>query len=223
MAIAFDHLFICTAKNAPEVDRILACGFTEGTSNSHPGQGTANRRIFFQNAMLEFLWVVDDQAVKSPLIAPTHLWERWQYRQTKYSPFGIILRPVDNDQHPQLPFETWNYCPPYLPPHLQIKVASNTHSSEPMLCVIPFGGRPDALVGDRAQPLNHACGAKEISQVKISLPSSQRLSAAASVVQAERLITFNVGNEYFAEIECDRGVQGQTADFRPHLPLCLRW
>jgi hypothetical protein len=194
MAIAFDHLFICTAENAPAVERVLACGFTEGTSNLHPGQGTTNRRIFFHNAMLEFLWVVNEQEVKSSLIAPTHLWERWQYRQTGYSPFGVVFRTVDDGSSSQLPFETWDYCPPYLPPHLQIKVASNTHPSEPMLCVIPFGGRPDTLVDDRTQPLNHTCGAREITQVKINLPSSQRLSAAASAVQAKGLITFGIGN-----------------------------
>jgi len=57
--------------------------------------------------------------------------------------------------------------------------------------------------------------------VKISLPSSRRLSVAACAVQAERLITFDIGNEYLAAVECDRGVQGQVTDFRPQLALCL--
>lgn len=225
MAIAFDHLFICTKAGAPEVDDALGYGFTEGTSNSHLGQGTTNRRIFFHNAMLEFLWVVNEVEVRSTDIAPTHLWERWNYRQTGYSPFGVIFRTVatPNQKPSQLPFTTWTYCPPYLPTHLQIEVASDTYSIEPMICVIPFGGRPDALPANRAQPLDHACGAREITRVKISLPSNQPLSAAASAVQAAGFVTLDVGHEYFAEIECDRGVQGQTADFRPQLPLCLRW
>lgn len=222
MAIAFDHLFICTTTNAPEVDHVLACGFSEGTSNAHPGQGTTNRRIFFDNAMLEFLWVVNQQEVQSSTIAPTHFWERWQYRQTGYSPFGVIFRTVDSDDPAQLLFETWAYCPPYLPPHLQIRVASNTCFTEPLLCVIPFGGRPDKLKGDRTQPLNHACGAREITQVQISLPSNQPLSPATSAIQAAGLVTFEVG-EHLAEVECDRGVQGKTVDFRPQLPLRLRW
>jgi hypothetical protein len=225
MAIAFDHLFICTTTNAPEVDHILACGFTEGTSNSHPGQGTTNRRIFFHNAMLEFLWVVNEREVRSADIAPTHLWERWNYRQTGYSPFGAVFRTVatSGQESYQLPFTTWNYRPPYLPPHLQIEVASDTHAIEPMIAVIPFGGRPDAFPADRAQPLNHACGAREISHVKITLPSNQPLSAAASAIQATGFVTFAVGDEYLAEVEFDRAVQGQMADFRPQLPLCLRW
>jgi hypothetical protein len=40
---------------APEAERIAAFGLCEGPSNVHPGQGTANRRFFFRNAMLELL------------------------------------------------------------------------------------------------------------------------------------------------------------------------
>jgi len=52
-----DHVFVCTSPLAPEADRVLGIGLSEGSSNCHPGQGTANRRIFFKTTMLEFLWV----------------------------------------------------------------------------------------------------------------------------------------------------------------------
>lgn len=224
MAIAFDHLFICTTANAPEVDNILALGFTEGTSNSHPGQGTTNRRIFFRNAMLEFLWVVNEAEVRSPNIASTHLWERWQYRQTGYSPFGVVFRTVaaPDQRSSLLPFPTWPYRPPYLPSHLQIDVASHTPSVDPLLCVIPFGGRPDALHPNHAQPLDHACGVRELTRVTITIPS-QSLSTAAQAIQATGLVTFARGNEHVAELEFDGGKQGKTVDLRSQLPLCLRW
>ncbi len=54
-----DHVFVCTARDAPEAERLRALGLVEGTSNVHHGQGTANRRFFFANAMLELLWVHD--------------------------------------------------------------------------------------------------------------------------------------------------------------------
>jgi Rho-binding antiterminator len=57
MEFELDHLFICTTIGAPEADRLVAFGLTEGTPNVHPGQGTANRRFFFHNFMLELLWV----------------------------------------------------------------------------------------------------------------------------------------------------------------------
>jgi hypothetical protein len=54
-----DHVFICTTPGAPEAGLLKACGLTEGPGNVHPGQGGANRRFFFHNAMLELLWVHD--------------------------------------------------------------------------------------------------------------------------------------------------------------------
>ena len=57
MPLQFDHLFICTSVGAPDAERLVAFGLTEGEPNVHPGQGTACRRFFFRNAYLELLWV----------------------------------------------------------------------------------------------------------------------------------------------------------------------
>jgi hypothetical protein len=50
-----DHFFILTEKFAPEAKLLTDLGLVEGTSNSHPGQGAANRRFFFANTALELL------------------------------------------------------------------------------------------------------------------------------------------------------------------------
>jgi hypothetical protein len=50
-----DHIYICTEKNAPAGDLLVEFGLLEGSSNTHPGQGTANRRFYFHNLMLELL------------------------------------------------------------------------------------------------------------------------------------------------------------------------
>ncbi len=42
-----DHLFLCCSEGAPEAATLVRRGPTEGSSNTHPGQGTANRRFFF--------------------------------------------------------------------------------------------------------------------------------------------------------------------------------
>lgn len=75
MGIELDHVFVCVAAGAPEGNRLTTFGLIEGTPNSHPGQGTANRRFFFRNAMLELLYVHDEREARSPLVAPTRLWE----------------------------------------------------------------------------------------------------------------------------------------------------
>jgi hypothetical protein len=227
MRLEFDHMFICTAFDAPEADLLVAFGLTEATPNSHPGQGTACRRFFFRNAMLELVWVHDACEVRSPLIAPTRLWERWRYSSTGYSPFGICVRP--RVQHaglqPTLPFATWEYRPPYLPSGLHIDVASETSKSEPMLFATPFSGRPDAKVPtEHRRLLVHPRGVGEITPVHITLPSGGTTShAARAVVQQTGSVSFDSGSEHLAEVEFDHGEQGQGEDFLPTLPLRFRW
>jgi hypothetical protein len=75
--VELDHVFICVDRWAPEAERIAAFGPCEGPSNVQPGRGTANRRFFFRNAMLELLQVENSLGARSEVTAPTQLWERW--------------------------------------------------------------------------------------------------------------------------------------------------
>lgn len=52
-----DHVFVSASRGAPEARKLIELGLLEGSPNRHPGQGTANRRFFFANAMLELSWV----------------------------------------------------------------------------------------------------------------------------------------------------------------------
>ncbi|MEM9246691.1 MAG: VOC family protein, partial [Cyanobacteria bacterium P01_F01_bin.153] len=139
----FDHLFICTDLNAPAADRLVSAGLVEGSSNTHPGQGTANRRFFFHNAMLELLWVHDRQEAQSEAIAGTRLWGRWANQNGTGCPFGLCLRPATGGLD-NVAFKSWTFRPPYLPETLSILVGTNSDDlAEPMLFQTPFGKRPD--------------------------------------------------------------------------------
>ncbi|MGE5154985.1 MAG: hypothetical protein ACM3ST_13340 [Bdellovibrio bacteriovorus] len=56
---------MCVSPGTPAAERLAAFGLTEGAPNRHPGQGTACRRFFFRNAMLELLWMDEPAAVRS--------------------------------------------------------------------------------------------------------------------------------------------------------------
>jgi hypothetical protein len=92
-------------------------GLHEGPPNQHPGQGTANRRFGFANAMIELLWVNHAREAQSQPAEPTLLWERWSKRDRQASPFGICLRPVEASET-EGPFPGWDYRPVYLPDSL---------------------------------------------------------------------------------------------------------
>ena len=75
MAFELDHVFICAAAGAPEAASLIAFGLTEGTPNTHPGQGTANRRFFY--FYFDFNQRPDARhwADRQPLAHPTGLGE----------------------------------------------------------------------------------------------------------------------------------------------------
>ncbi|AFY67656.1 VOC family protein [Geitlerinema sp. PCC 7407] len=225
MNFEFDHLFVFTEPGAPALEALLELGLREGSPNVHPGQGTANRRIFFHNGMLEFLWVHDAAEVQSDVIAPTKLWERSRPGVTGFSPFGLSLRWREGlAGDARLPFATWPYRPPYLPPTMAaIEMAAETFDDEPLVFLIPFGQRPDTAIGDRRQPLDHPSGWQNITALRLTLTGDRPLSPTLAALQAAGIATFQRGPAPLAEIEIDGGRQGQRLDLRPSLPLCLSW
>ena len=92
-----------------------------------------------------------------------------------------------------------------------------------MLFATPFGGRPDAVPVERRQPLVHPRGFGEITGLRTTLVRSEPMSRAVRRVQETSLVSFDPGSAHLAEVEFDRGGRGQSANFRPALPLRLCW
>jgi hypothetical protein len=213
MKAEFDHLFIFTDIGAPAADRLVALGLTEGSSRTHPGQGTANRSFFFHNAMLELLWVHNPIEAQSELIQRTRLWERAENR-ARICPFGISLRPATDPPEPAA-FPHWDYHPPYLPETLSIAVATNSEVlTEPMLFQIPFGKRPDQLPPVKAQPLDHPLGFREITRVEIITPVTTAPSPELQIFLDNNHIKIRNGLDYCVELGFDGERQGQQMDLR---------
>jgi hypothetical protein len=217
--VALDHVFVCCGLGAREADALAAIGLREGSPNTHPGQGTACRRIFFQNAYVELLWVSDPREAQSESVRPTRLWDRWFNRSQSACPFGIVLRPTEAVSDPKPPFPTWAYRPSYLPPNVAIEVARDTPLSEPEIFYLAFqkGGARLAK-----EPVTHQIPASEVTGVDIWTPPGPR-SVAAEAVEARGLVAFHEGEHYRMELTFDRAIHGLSADLRPTLPLALRW
>jgi len=127
---------MCTAPGAPAAEQLSRLGFQEGAPNQHPGQGTANRRFFFINAMLELLWVSNPAEAQHENTRRTLLWERWSGREQGASPFGICLPPIDS-QGLGPPFPGWEYRPAYLPDPMSIHIGEGG-IAEPMWFYLSF-------------------------------------------------------------------------------------
>ena len=223
MPIELDHVFICTAVGAPEAEQLIAFGLTEGSPNCHPGQGTANRRFFFANAFLELLWVEDPAEAQSEIVRRTGLWERWSRRGRDASPFGVGLRPITGTEA-VVPFPAWEYRPPYLPEPLAIHMADDSEAvAESLLFYLAFGRRANPDDPARRQPREHRLGVRD--HVGFGSPVEEagpRRNTEPSRNSAKGL-SFAAGSEHLMEVSFDDQRQGKTADFRPALPLILRW
>lgn len=214
MNLKLDHVFILVEPGAKAADRLLEHGFQEGPSNTHPGQGTANRRFYFTNGMLEFIWVQDADEARTGPGRNLHFAER--AADANASPFGIILVPGEDSVSPDRPFPGWHYQPDYFAPPMGFHVGANSQNlAEPLCFYFPFHDPG----GPRPQPTRNP---QTISEIVISTPSADTEGVLALASQTDRL-SMRLGQEHHMEIRLDQDDAERTEDFRPVMPLILRW
>ena len=215
-----DHVFICTSIGAPGAERLRQFGLVEGSPNRHPGQGTACRRFFFRNTMLELIWVHDAVEVQSDQTRRTMLWERWSEAGRATSPFGIILRPPPETRE-ECPFPSWEYRPASMP-DLRLHIAEGVGPKEPMWCYMETARPPADAPPERRQPLEHPSGLREITGVRIVSPWLEETTITHAMTRAG-VISSKTAREHLLELQFDGGLHGKRMDFRPDLPLVFTW
>ena len=215
-----DHLFVRATLGAPEAALLRAFGLSEGSPNTHPGQGTANRRFFFHNAFIELLWIADESEASSEPTRRTQLHTRLG-AVDGVSPFGVCFRPSRAGE--AVAFDSWAYTPGYLPPGMQVDIAARSPLAEPMWFFLEGASAPDAAPAARRQPLGHAAAVRDISALTITVPGRQAWSPAALAAIATGKIRLAEGAGHLLEIVFDQGASGRVHDFRPALPLVFRY
>jgi len=214
MNITLDHVFIMVEPGAKVADRLLEHGFKEGAGNTHPGQGTANRRFYFANGMLEFIWVQDaNEARNGP---GKNLLFSERAKELTASPFGVIFVPHKDSNNPDMPFPGWHYQPAYFPPPKGFHVGSNSHNIAEPLCFYFSLHHPGV---PKPQPHRNP---QTMSQVTISTTSTDTEGVLELASQADRL-SIRSGQEHLMEITLNHHASGRTEDYRPALPLILHW
>jgi hypothetical protein len=107
---------------------------------------------------------------------------------------------------------------------MDIAVGNNSQALvEPMLFCLPAARRPDCAMVDRRQPLLHAAGLREISRLECVLPSMASMSSEMQSISESGPLTFRTGEEYHIEVGFDGELSQREEDFRPDLPIVLRW
>lgn len=221
--IVVDHVFVCGPAGAPAAALLREFGLTEGSPNQHPGQGTACRRFFFENAMLELLWLADRAEAESEQTRRTRLFER--LTRAGASPFGIILRPDKPDGGgARCPFDSWQYRPRAMPA-LSLEIAANAGLDEPMWCFMANGRAPAEAPLERRQPLDHRVGFRRLTRTRLISPPSLLLAGNNSVTAAMAnygVIELAAGPAHAIVLEFDDARSGRQVTF-PDLPITFLW
>jgi hypothetical protein len=216
MRIELHHLFVCTAAGAPEAERLIQFGLREGPPNQHPGQGTANCRFAFHNAMIELVWVSDEREAQSQETKRTLLWERWSGRIDRACPFGICLRPAGSQDHDtEPPFPSWNYRPRSLPDPLVMHVGE-AGIEEPMWVYLSFMRRAHR----EKWFVDHPIEIREITDLTMTTPWPLQSQASQTAIENGILVS-RTGAPFLLEIEFN-GRRDRQMDFRPYLPLIFQ-
>lgn len=217
-----DHIFICSPSPEAQIQALIALGVEEASGRAHLGQGTCNRRIFFDNAMLEWLWMADEKEICSPRTAPTGLYQRCNrnsiQQQAQVSPFGVCFRPSYSGE--KVCFPSWAYHPLYLPDHLQIDIATSP-LSEPMWFYLSFTSRQAYTKAFHQQPNQHNPDFMTITRVQVTLPEANH-SDAAKMFSEQGLIQLQHGPEHRLDIEFNNGKAGRSQPLpaQPAVHVC---
>lgn len=181
MSLRLHHVFAFVPPDPPPPS-----GLVESFRRAHPGQGTANVCFMFDDTYLELLWETNRAEITAPVLARTRLAERARWRETGACPFGICL--VRDTADEVQPFRTWDYAPPFLPPGLNIPVATLSDDAEqPFVFLPPVIGRPEP----HRQP-----GLGAIIGVHLDRPGPAPESPDLHAVAALGLLTLGAGPEW---------------------------
>jgi hypothetical protein len=215
--VQFDHLWIVVSRDAPERAVLEKAGFRIAPEvNKHEGQGTASLTIEFENSFLELVWP-DPTVPVSPGMerGAEKFRQRMLWRTSGWSPIGIVMHRLSNTP---LPFATWSISPPWMQPGTAMEMLMpRDDARSPSLSIHP--GSDDQA----GRAMQHPIGVKNITAVRLISPKEYRPIEALAYLQKQRVLTLDSGDAWAVELTFDKGAKGKRKDFRPDLPLLIRY
>ena len=202
-----DHIFIFTNDQGEIADQLVEFGLTEGSSRVHAGQGTSNRKFYFENFFLEILWVHDETEINSELIKPIGLWQRAYYQSSDFSPFGLCI--VNTNETNNLFENAHKYQPSYFPDGMVIDILKNEHQPNfPWTFRLPFKGQKK----NETEPTKHKNGIKQLSKVDFYVENINDPNFIQSF-KGEQNINFIKSDKTWLTLTFDEAKQGLRITF----------
>jgi hypothetical protein len=202
-----DHIFIFTNDNGAIANELVKFGLTEGSSNIHIGQGTTNRKFYFENFFLEILWVHNELELKSETTKPTGLWERADFNLNN-SPFGLCI--VNTDQTDKLFENAFKYQPAYFPVGLNIDILQNQQNLNlPWTFRLPFKGQKK----NETEPTDHKSGLRNLTNVTFGVSNIEGANLFITQFLGQERIKFTLSSTNNLTLTFDDNKNGQIKEF----------
>lgn len=210
-----DHIFIF-AESGKVADKLVEFGLVEGSSRIHTGQGTINRKFYFENFFLEILWVHNEKEIKSDLVRPIGLWERADHKRNEFSPFGLCI--VNDEDNNSLFENSYKYQPDYFPGGMLIEILKNENQPQlPWTFRLPFKGQKK----NDTEPKDHKNGIKSLTKVTFNC-KGLTADKYLHYFKDQSNIEFTSSNEYGLVLTFDNNQQ-QERRFFEELNLTIEY
>ncbi|MBL7839676.1 MAG: VOC family protein [Cyclobacteriaceae bacterium] len=202
-----DHIFIFTEDQGRIAEELVKFGLIEGSSRVHTGQGTTNRKFYFDNFFLEILWVHNENEIKSSLIEPTGLCQRADYKKNGLSPYGLCI--VNSEQTDALFGNSMKYQPDYFPGGMLIEILKNENQPHlPWTFRLSFRGQKK----NESEPKNHTNGIRSLTKVTFNHKPIET-EEFLHYFKGQPNIVFSTSNDYGLTLTFDNNQQQKKRIF----------
>lgn len=212
-----DHIFIASQNQGDEAKQLVKSGFFEGSHRVHPGQGTRNRKFYFENFFLEIIWENDSEELETELIRNIGLTERVRFEESGFSRFGLGL---ENTEGSNMVFRDCEfYQPVYFPEGKSFEILQNRENPDlPWTFRGPFKGQKATYT----EPLDHPNGIRELTKATFQIPEPELKSTYVNRFQGHPQVRFESAEMVSLVLEFDGGKRGRVWDFSD-LDLIVRY
>ena len=231
--LQLDHVLIWVDKDAPEIEIFKESGFTSIISGKHPGQGTSGKYIFFLNFYIELLYISDSiEALNNLDNFGCNYIERAKWRENKSSPLGLGLK-MPSFNKDSIPFDYFEYKASWMPKDGLLMAKDNINLSSPLIILLqPYMEFPcynsieEMLRDEKPEDFKknhiHDNGIKTLTSYKIYVKTTSGLSTTCNEL-VRNGINIAKGDEDWLELIFDNNINNKEIDFRPNLPVIIRY
>ena len=228
--VGLDHVILHVQPGAPERAALERAGFRVAPEvNRHEGQGTASITFEFENSFLELLWPDTDVSVNAGLEkAFAKFQNKSNWRTTGACPITFALHRVGPAR--PLPVATWSVTAPWMDPGTAMEMLTpRDDAKSPSISIHPHAVSDVPALDTMRQSLRaagaltHPIGVQRITAVRLLAPPQYTPTDALRYLEKERVLTLDRSEEWTVELTFDGGAKKKERDFRPELPLRIRY